>query len=89
VILTGLPAGVGLLTEQFLASGDVVEVTVGAPPPVRNDVVAAPPTSEVVRHRRVCDQKPGSISTSREFRAKATMRYWPTRIGNSICRFPL
>jgi 2-keto-4-pentenoate hydratase/2-oxohepta-3-ene-1,7-dioic acid hydratase in catechol pathway len=42
VILTGSPAGVGLMKAQFLSPGDIVEVTVGALPPLRNDVVAAP-----------------------------------------------
>jgi 2-keto-4-pentenoate hydratase/2-oxohepta-3-ene-1,7-dioic acid hydratase in catechol pathway len=41
VILTGSPAGVGLVKGQFLSIGDVVEVTVGALPPLRNAVVAA------------------------------------------------
>jgi 2-keto-4-pentenoate hydratase/2-oxohepta-3-ene-1,7-dioic acid hydratase in catechol pathway len=42
VILTGSPAGVGLVQAQFLSAGDVVEVTVGALPPLRNEVAAAP-----------------------------------------------
>jgi 2-keto-4-pentenoate hydratase/2-oxohepta-3-ene-1,7-dioic acid hydratase in catechol pathway len=42
VILTGSPAGVGLVQAQFLSPGDVVEVTVGALPPLRNEVAAAP-----------------------------------------------
>jgi 2-keto-4-pentenoate hydratase/2-oxohepta-3-ene-1,7-dioic acid hydratase in catechol pathway len=42
VILTGSPAGVGLVKAQFLSPGDVVEVTVGALPPLRNEVAAAP-----------------------------------------------
>jgi 2-keto-4-pentenoate hydratase/2-oxohepta-3-ene-1,7-dioic acid hydratase in catechol pathway len=42
VILTGSPGGVGFVKEQFLAPGDVVEVTVGALPPLRNEVAAAP-----------------------------------------------
>jgi 2-keto-4-pentenoate hydratase/2-oxohepta-3-ene-1,7-dioic acid hydratase in catechol pathway len=41
VILTGSPAGVGLVDAQFLSPGDVVEVTVGALPPLRNEVAAA------------------------------------------------
>jgi 2-keto-4-pentenoate hydratase/2-oxohepta-3-ene-1,7-dioic acid hydratase in catechol pathway len=41
VILTGSPGGVGFVKEQFLAPGDVVEVTVGALPPLRNEVAAA------------------------------------------------
>jgi 2-keto-4-pentenoate hydratase/2-oxohepta-3-ene-1,7-dioic acid hydratase in catechol pathway len=41
VILTGSPAGVGVVKAQFLSPGDVVEVTVGALPPLRNEVVAA------------------------------------------------
>jgi hypothetical protein len=41
VILTGPPAGVGLVQAQFLSPGDVVEVTVGAIPPLRNEVAAA------------------------------------------------
>jgi 2-keto-4-pentenoate hydratase/2-oxohepta-3-ene-1,7-dioic acid hydratase in catechol pathway len=41
VILTGSPAGVGFVKAQFLSPGDVVEVTVGALPPLRNEVVAA------------------------------------------------
>jgi 2-keto-4-pentenoate hydratase/2-oxohepta-3-ene-1,7-dioic acid hydratase in catechol pathway len=46
VILTGSPAGVGFVKAQYLSPGDVVEVTVGALPPLRNAVVAAaaPPT---------------------------------------------
>jgi 2-keto-4-pentenoate hydratase/2-oxohepta-3-ene-1,7-dioic acid hydratase in catechol pathway len=46
VILTGSPAGVGLMKGQFLSPGDVVEVTVGALPPLRNEVAAAPPPEE-------------------------------------------
>src|SRR5487761_241811 len=46
VILTGSPAGVGLMKAQFLSPGDVVEVTVGALPPLRNEVAAAAPPSE-------------------------------------------
>jgi 2-keto-4-pentenoate hydratase/2-oxohepta-3-ene-1,7-dioic acid hydratase in catechol pathway len=42
VILTGSPAGVGLVKAQFLSPGDVVEVAVGALPPLRNEVAAAP-----------------------------------------------
>jgi 2-keto-4-pentenoate hydratase/2-oxohepta-3-ene-1,7-dioic acid hydratase in catechol pathway len=42
VILTGSPAGVGLVKAQFLSPGDVVEITVGALPPLRNEVAAAP-----------------------------------------------
>jgi 2-keto-4-pentenoate hydratase/2-oxohepta-3-ene-1,7-dioic acid hydratase in catechol pathway len=41
VILTGSPAGVGVVKAQFLSPGDVVEVTVGALPPLRNKVAAA------------------------------------------------
>jgi 2-keto-4-pentenoate hydratase/2-oxohepta-3-ene-1,7-dioic acid hydratase in catechol pathway len=46
VILTGSPAGVGFVKAQFLSPGDVVEVTVGTLPPLRNVVVSAdtPPT---------------------------------------------
>ncbi|WP_231639654.1 fumarylacetoacetate hydrolase family protein [Mycobacterium sp. Marseille-P9652] len=36
LICTGSPAGVGLATERFLAAGDVIEVTVGDLPPLRN-----------------------------------------------------
>jgi 2-keto-4-pentenoate hydratase/2-oxohepta-3-ene-1,7-dioic acid hydratase in catechol pathway len=43
VILTGSPAGVGFVKAQFLSPGDVVEVTVGALPPLRNEAAAAPP----------------------------------------------
>jgi 2-keto-4-pentenoate hydratase/2-oxohepta-3-ene-1,7-dioic acid hydratase in catechol pathway len=39
VILTGSPGGVGFMKGQFLSPGDVVEVTVGALPPLRNEVV--------------------------------------------------
>jgi 2-keto-4-pentenoate hydratase/2-oxohepta-3-ene-1,7-dioic acid hydratase in catechol pathway len=46
VILTGSPAGVGFMKAQFLSPGDVVEVTVGALPPLRNEVAAAPPNEE-------------------------------------------
>jgi 2-keto-4-pentenoate hydratase/2-oxohepta-3-ene-1,7-dioic acid hydratase in catechol pathway len=47
VILTGSPAGVGLMRGEFLASGDVVEVCLGDLPPLRNPVVAADdPTEE-------------------------------------------
>jgi 2-keto-4-pentenoate hydratase/2-oxohepta-3-ene-1,7-dioic acid hydratase in catechol pathway len=42
VILTGSPAGVGLVKAQFLSPGDVVEIIVGALPPLRNEVAAAP-----------------------------------------------
>jgi len=42
VILTGSPSGVGFMKGQFLSPGDVVEVTVGALPPLRNEVAAAP-----------------------------------------------
>jgi 2-keto-4-pentenoate hydratase/2-oxohepta-3-ene-1,7-dioic acid hydratase in catechol pathway len=48
VILTGSPAGVGFVQAQFLSAGDVVEVTVGALPPLRNEVAAAP----------ACEQRP-------------------------------
>jgi 2-keto-4-pentenoate hydratase/2-oxohepta-3-ene-1,7-dioic acid hydratase in catechol pathway len=41
VILTWSPAGVGLMKEVFLAPGDIVEVTLGDLPPLRNPVVAA------------------------------------------------
>jgi 2-keto-4-pentenoate hydratase/2-oxohepta-3-ene-1,7-dioic acid hydratase in catechol pathway len=41
VILTGSPAGIGLVKAQFLSPGDVTEVTVGALPPLRNEVAAA------------------------------------------------
>jgi 2-keto-4-pentenoate hydratase/2-oxohepta-3-ene-1,7-dioic acid hydratase in catechol pathway len=41
VILTGSPAGVGLMKDVFLAPGDVVEVRLGDLPPLRNPVVAA------------------------------------------------
>jgi 2-keto-4-pentenoate hydratase/2-oxohepta-3-ene-1,7-dioic acid hydratase in catechol pathway len=47
VILTGSPGGVGFVKEQFLAPGDVVEVTVGALPPLRNEVAAAPADGEI------------------------------------------
>jgi 2-keto-4-pentenoate hydratase/2-oxohepta-3-ene-1,7-dioic acid hydratase in catechol pathway len=43
VILTGSPAGVGLMKDVFLAPGDVVEVRLGDLPPLRNPVVAADP----------------------------------------------
>jgi 2-keto-4-pentenoate hydratase/2-oxohepta-3-ene-1,7-dioic acid hydratase in catechol pathway len=43
VILTASPAGVGFVKARFLSPGDVVEVTVGALPPLRNEVAAAPP----------------------------------------------
>jgi 2-keto-4-pentenoate hydratase/2-oxohepta-3-ene-1,7-dioic acid hydratase in catechol pathway len=46
VILTGSPAGVGLMKAQFLSPGDVVEVTVGALPPLRNEVAVAPLNEE-------------------------------------------
>jgi 2-keto-4-pentenoate hydratase/2-oxohepta-3-ene-1,7-dioic acid hydratase in catechol pathway len=46
VILTGSPAGVGFVKAQFLSPGDVVEVTVGALPPLRNEVGAAQPNEE-------------------------------------------
>jgi 2-keto-4-pentenoate hydratase/2-oxohepta-3-ene-1,7-dioic acid hydratase in catechol pathway len=39
VILTGSPGGVGFMKGQFLSPGDVVEVTVDALPPLRNEVV--------------------------------------------------
>jgi 2-keto-4-pentenoate hydratase/2-oxohepta-3-ene-1,7-dioic acid hydratase in catechol pathway len=42
VILTGSPGGVGFMKAQFLSPGDVVEVTVGSLPPLRNEVAAAP-----------------------------------------------
>jgi 2-keto-4-pentenoate hydratase/2-oxohepta-3-ene-1,7-dioic acid hydratase in catechol pathway len=42
VILTGSPGGVGFMKAQFLSPGDVVEITVGALPPLRNAVAAAP-----------------------------------------------
>ena len=38
VILTGSPAGVGLVKAQFLSPGDVVDIIVGALPPLRNEV---------------------------------------------------
>jgi 2-keto-4-pentenoate hydratase/2-oxohepta-3-ene-1,7-dioic acid hydratase in catechol pathway len=41
VILTGSPAGVGLMKDEFLTPGDVVEVWLGDLPPLRNTVVAA------------------------------------------------
>jgi len=41
VILTGSPAGIGVVKALFLSPGDIVEVTVGALPPLRNEVVAA------------------------------------------------
>jgi 2-keto-4-pentenoate hydratase/2-oxohepta-3-ene-1,7-dioic acid hydratase in catechol pathway len=41
VILTGSPAGVGLMKGQFLAPGDIVEVCLGDLPPLCNTVVAA------------------------------------------------
>jgi 2-keto-4-pentenoate hydratase/2-oxohepta-3-ene-1,7-dioic acid hydratase in catechol pathway len=41
VILTGTPAGVGFMKGRFLSPGDVVEVTVGGLPPLRNEVAAA------------------------------------------------
>jgi 2-keto-4-pentenoate hydratase/2-oxohepta-3-ene-1,7-dioic acid hydratase in catechol pathway len=41
VILTGSPAGVGLMKDEFLTPGDVVEVWLGDLPPLRNPVVAA------------------------------------------------
>jgi 2-keto-4-pentenoate hydratase/2-oxohepta-3-ene-1,7-dioic acid hydratase in catechol pathway len=46
VILTGTPAGVGFVKGQFLSPGDVVEVTVGALPPLRNTFAAAPLNQE-------------------------------------------
>ncbi|MEA3020596.1 MAG: hypothetical protein QOI47_2120 [Actinomycetota bacterium] len=46
VILTGSPGGVGFMQGLFLAPGDVVEVTVGALPPLRNEVTAASPLNE-------------------------------------------
>jgi 2-keto-4-pentenoate hydratase/2-oxohepta-3-ene-1,7-dioic acid hydratase in catechol pathway len=46
VILTGSPGGVGFTNGQFLAPGDVVEVTVGALPPLRNEVAASPLNDE-------------------------------------------
>jgi 2-keto-4-pentenoate hydratase/2-oxohepta-3-ene-1,7-dioic acid hydratase in catechol pathway len=47
VILTGSPAGVGLMKGEFLAPGDVVEVCLGDLPPLCNPVVAADdPTEE-------------------------------------------
>jgi 2-keto-4-pentenoate hydratase/2-oxohepta-3-ene-1,7-dioic acid hydratase in catechol pathway len=44
VILTGSPAGVGLMKDKFLTPGDVVEVWLGDLPPLRNPVVADDPT---------------------------------------------
>jgi 2-keto-4-pentenoate hydratase/2-oxohepta-3-ene-1,7-dioic acid hydratase in catechol pathway len=41
VILTGSPAGVGFVQTKFLAPGDVVEVSLGDLPALRNPVVAA------------------------------------------------
>ncbi len=41
VILTGSPAGIGVVKARFLSPGDIVEVTVGALPPLRNEVAAA------------------------------------------------
>jgi 2-keto-4-pentenoate hydratase/2-oxohepta-3-ene-1,7-dioic acid hydratase in catechol pathway len=46
VILTGSPAGVGFVSGRFLSPGDVVEITVGALPPLRNVVAAAPPNEK-------------------------------------------
>jgi 2-keto-4-pentenoate hydratase/2-oxohepta-3-ene-1,7-dioic acid hydratase in catechol pathway len=46
VILTGSPAGVGLMKDVFLAPGDIVEVRLGDLPPLRNPVVAADPVTE-------------------------------------------
>jgi 2-keto-4-pentenoate hydratase/2-oxohepta-3-ene-1,7-dioic acid hydratase in catechol pathway len=43
VILSGSPAGVGFMKGQFLSPGDVVEVTVGGLPPLRNKVAAEAP----------------------------------------------
>jgi 2-keto-4-pentenoate hydratase/2-oxohepta-3-ene-1,7-dioic acid hydratase in catechol pathway len=40
VILTGSPAGIGVINAQFLSPGDIVEITVGALPPLRNQVAA-------------------------------------------------
>jgi len=45
VILSGSPAGVGFTTGKFLSPGDVIEVTVGGLPPLRNKVTAASPVS--------------------------------------------
>ncbi len=46
VILTGSPAGIGVVKARFLSPGDIVEVTVGALPPLRNEVAAAAPSNE-------------------------------------------
>jgi 2-keto-4-pentenoate hydratase/2-oxohepta-3-ene-1,7-dioic acid hydratase in catechol pathway len=46
VILTGSPAGVGLMKDKFLTPGDVVEVWLGDLPPLRNPVVAADDAAE-------------------------------------------
>jgi 2-keto-4-pentenoate hydratase/2-oxohepta-3-ene-1,7-dioic acid hydratase in catechol pathway len=40
VIMTGSPAGVGIFTGRFLQPGDVVEVTCGDLPPLRNRFAA-------------------------------------------------
>jgi 2-keto-4-pentenoate hydratase/2-oxohepta-3-ene-1,7-dioic acid hydratase in catechol pathway len=37
VISTGTPAGVGFVTGRFLVPGDVVEITLGDLPPLRNE----------------------------------------------------
>lgn len=42
VIATGTPGGVGLATQTWLATGDVVEVTIGQVGTLRNEVVAEP-----------------------------------------------
>lgn len=41
LISTGSPAGVGLVSNRFLADGDVVEVKVGDLPPLRNSFVGS------------------------------------------------
>jgi 2-keto-4-pentenoate hydratase/2-oxohepta-3-ene-1,7-dioic acid hydratase in catechol pathway len=46
VILTGSPAGVGFVNGHFLSPGDVVEITLGALPPLRNEVAGAAPPNE-------------------------------------------
>jgi 2-keto-4-pentenoate hydratase/2-oxohepta-3-ene-1,7-dioic acid hydratase in catechol pathway len=48
VILTGSPAGVGLVKAEFLTPGDIVEIRLGDLPPLRNPVIAAadPTTKE-------------------------------------------
>jgi 2-keto-4-pentenoate hydratase/2-oxohepta-3-ene-1,7-dioic acid hydratase in catechol pathway len=42
VIITGSPAGVGFFTGNFLEPGDLMEITLGALPPLRNVIGPAP-----------------------------------------------